>query len=297
MTVTPQVVADAVYAGIRRCAVTLRSDCLAAIRTIQPEGVREASVLDDILKNASIALQDDVPLCQDTGSVWVCLEVGSACTLSGDALSLVDDAVARAYAEGGLRMSIVADALFDRTNTKTNAPAFCEVHLVPGPTCKLHVMLKGGGSDNASRLVMLAPGAGREGVMQVVLDAVREKAANACPPLVVGVGVGATFDKVAGLSKRALLRSVGTPAESPKAQAFEEELLDAINAMGIGPGALGGAHTALAVHLKTAPCHIAALPVAVNMGCCAMRSASFALTDADGHALTEPLLLDEEVAW
>ncbi|MEF2829366.1 MAG: fumarate hydratase, partial [Senegalimassilia anaerobia] len=128
-------------------------------------------------------------------------------------------------------------------------------------------------------VVMLAPGAGWEGVKKVVLDCVREKAANACPPLIVGVGVGATFDKVAGLAKHALLREVGAPAASPRAAEREAELLSAINATGIGPAALGGGATALAVHLETAPCHIAALPVAVNMGCSAMRSASIELID------------------
>ena len=189
----------------------------------------------------------------------------------------MNDAVARAYTDGHLRMSLVRDALFDRANTGDNTPAFCELKLVPGTSATLHVLLKGGGSDNASRVVMLPPGAGANGVRRVVLDCVREKAANACPPLVIGLGVGATFDKVAGLAKHALLREVGGPAASAEAAAFEEELLAEVNALGIGPAALGGAPTALAVHLETAPCHIAALPVAVNMGCCAMRSASVKL--------------------
>lgn len=302
MPLTPDLVAEAVSEGIRTCAITLRPDCLDAVQcararaqAIDPTS-REASVLGDILANANIAEHDDVPLCQDTGSVWVCLEAGVETELPGNIFSSVDDAVKRAYTEGGLRMSMVRDALFDRTNTQTNAPAFCEVRFVSGRGCKLHVLLKGGGSDNASRLVMLAPGDGREGVMRVVVDAVREKAANACPPLVVGVGVGATFDKVAGLSKRALLRRVGTPAASEQAAAFEQELLERINATGIGPGALGGSATALAVHLETAPCHIAALPVAVNMGCCAMRSASFLLQDEEGRVLQAPKMLNEEVA-
>lgn len=174
-------------------------------------------------------------------------------------------------------MSVVHDALFDRANTGDNTPAFAEIATRPGHGATLHVLLKGGGSDNASRVVMLAPGAGIEGMRKVVLDCVREKAANACPPLIVGVGVGATFDKVAGLAKHALLREIGSPAASPKHAAFERELLEAINATGIGPGALGGKTTALAVHLETAPCHIAALPVAVNMGCSAMRSVSIDL--------------------
>lgn len=298
--ITPHAVARAVSEGIRICAVQLRPDCHRSLERAQDSAHatgahgREASVLDDILENARIAATDQMPLCQDTGSVWVCLEVGAEALIGGNVFSRVDEAVARAYREGDLRMSIVADALSDRTNTNANTPAFCEARFTGEGATKLHVMLKGGGSDNASRLVMLAPGEGREGVKRVVLDAVREKAANACPPLVVGVGVGSTFDKVAGLSKRALLRRVGSSASTPDAAAFERELLEAVNATGIGPGALGGHCTALAVHVETAPCHIAALPVAVNLGCCAMRSATFALTDEEGRPLDGPRLLSEE---
>ncbi len=275
-----ETVGEAVYDAIRQCAVTLRPDFRKAVEAAReaaaPES-REAGVLDRILENARIGATDGVPICQDTGSVWVCLEVGESLAVPGNIFSRVNDAVARAYTDGRLRMSLVRDALFDRANTGDNTPAFCELKLVPGDSATLHVLLKGGGSDNASRVVMLPPGAGADSVRRVVLDCVREKAANACPPLVIGLGVGATFDKVAGLAKHALLREVGSSAASAEAAAFEEELLAEVNALGIGPAALGGAPTALAVHLETAPCHIAALPVAVNMGCCAMRSASVQL--------------------
>ena len=275
-----ETVGEAVYDAIRQCAVTLRPDFRKAVEAAREEAApesREAGVLDRILENARIGATDGVPICQDTGSVWVCLEVGESLAVPGNIFSRVNDAVARAYTDGRLRMSLVRDALFDRANTGDNTPAFCELKLVPGDSATLHVLLKGGGSDNASRVVMLPPGAGADSVRRVVLDCVREKAANACPPLVIGLGVGATFDKVAGLAKHALLREVGSSAASAEAAAFEEELLAEGNALGIGPAALGGAPTALAVHLETAPCHIAALPVAVNMGCCAMRSASVQL--------------------
>ena len=275
-----ETVGEAVYDAIRQCAVTLRPDFQKAVEAAREEAApesREAGVLDRILENARIGATDGVPICQDTGSVWVCLEVGESLAVPGNIFSRVNDAVARAYTDGRLRMSLVRDALFDRANTGDNTPAFCELKLVPGDSATLHVLLKGGGSDNASRVVMLPPGAGADSVRRVVLDCVREKAANACPPLVIGLGVGATFDKVAGLAKHALLREVGSSAASAEAAAFEEELLAEVNALGIGPAALGGAPTALAVHLETAPCHIAALPVAVNMGCCAMRSASVQL--------------------
>ena len=275
-----ETVGEAVYDAIRQCAVTLRPEFRKAVEAAREEAApesREAGVLDRILENARIGATDGVPICQDTGSVWVCLEVGESLAVPGNIFSRVNDAVARAYTDGRLRMSLVRDALFDRANTGDNTPAFCELKLVPGDSATLHVLLKGGGSDNASRVVMLPPGAGADSVRRVVLDCVREKAANACPPLVIGLGVGATFDKVAGLAKHALLREVGSSAASAEAAAFEEELLAEVNALGIGPAALGGAPTALAVHLETAPCHIAALPVAVNMGCCAMRSASVQL--------------------
>lgn len=273
---TASTVADAVYRAVRQCATHLRPDVLAAIETARAEETqpRAQSVLDCLLENARIGREDGVPICQDTGTCWVRLEVGEDLCIPGNILSGVNDAVARAYTDGRLRMSVVRDALLDRTNTGNNTPAFAEVAFRPGRGATLHVLLKGGGSDNASRVVMLTPGAGWKGVKQAVLDCVREKAANACPPLIVGVGVGATFDKVAGLAKHALLREVGSPAASPQATEREAELLAAINATGIGPAALGGNATALAVHLETAPCHIAALPVAVNMGCSAMRSAS-----------------------
>lgn len=278
-------VAEAVYEAIRECAVTLRPDVLQAMREAQLASraknlrSRQTSVLDAIVENAEIGAHDRVPICQDTGTVWVCLEVGEDLCIPGNIFSEIDEAVARAYEDGKLRMSVVRDALFDRSNTNNNTPAFCELRICKGSSAKLHVLLKGGGSDNASITCMLSPDAGLAGVKRVVMERVKEKAANACPPLVIGVGVGATFDKVAGLSKHALLRPIGSPAASAQAAEFEAELLKSINSLGIGPGALGGAPTALAVHLETAPCHIAALPVAVNMGCCAMRSVTIDLME------------------
>lgn len=279
MQLSAQHVANAVYDAVLECATSLRPDVLAAVeRAADAESdPRAQSVLHQILENARIAQRDDVPLCQDTGTVWVCLEVGEELSIPSNIFSQVNDAVARAYADGKLRMSLVHDALLNRSNTNANTPAFCELAFRPGKGASLHVMLKGGGSDNASRVVMLPPGSGREGIKREVLACVREKAANACPPLIIGVGIGATFDKVAGLAKHALLRPVGTPAENIEVAQFESELLEAVNALGIGPAALGGNVTALAVQVETAPCHIAALPIAINMGCCAMRSKSITL--------------------
>ena len=272
--ITKSQVADAVGAAIPQLACVLPHDIaagLSAARACESDP-RGAFALGQLVENARIAAADRVPICQDTGTVWVCLEVGPDVCLPGDVFADVDAAVARAYGKARLRKSVVRDALFDRANTGDNTPAFCEVRFADEPgTARVHVMLKGGGSDNASRVVMLPPGAGRAGVVDEVVRCVREKGANACPPLVVGVGVGATFDKVAGLAKRALMRPADEPAADPQLRAFEEELLDAVNATGVGPNGLGGAATALAVRVATAPCHIAALPVAINMGCSAMR--------------------------
>lgn len=281
-TIDPDRIADEVYDAISEISCTLREDFRRAIDDVIADRStldtsdeltsRASDVLACIAENDDIGRSDHVPICQDTGTVWVCLEIGPDIACKGDAFSKVNAAVARAYKDNALRMSVVSDALLDRSNTGDNTPAFCEVKFRDRPGATLHVMLKGGGSDNASRVVMLAPGAGRAGIVEEVLACVREKAANACPPLVIGIGIGSTFDKVAGLAKQALLRPVGSKANDAELRAFEEELKARIDALNIGPGALGGCPTALAVHINTAPCHIAALPLAINMGCCAMRS-------------------------
>ncbi len=273
-------VADALRKIIPHIATTLRPDVLAGMEMAlaRETNPRARHVLAQMLENARIAQTDQVPLCQDTGSVWVCLEVGEEENIPGNIFSRVDEAVAEAYRSAHLRMSILHDALVDRTNTGSNTPAFTDIHTCPGRGATLHVMLKGGGSDNASRVVMLSPDAGFDGIRRVVLECVHEKAANACPPLLIGVGVGAVFDRVAGLAKHALLRPIDRSASNPEVADFENALLADVNATGIGPAALGGNTTALAVHIETAPCHIAALPVAVNMGCSVMRSLSLPLT-------------------
>lgn len=267
-------IAEAVEQAIPRIATSLRADVLAALERAHDSerSARGRAVLAQLIDNARIASAGQVPLCQDTGTVWVHLELGAEETLVGDVPRAVDEAVARAYREARLRMSLVGDPLFERANTGDNTPAIIDVGWRPGTGATVHVMLKGAGSDNASRLAMLTPEAGADGVERFVLGAVEENAARACPPLVVGVGVGGTFDTVALLAKRALLRGVGTAHADPRVAALEERILEAVNALGIGPGGLGGDTTALAIHVETAPCHIASLPVAVNLGCVAVRS-------------------------
>jgi len=265
---------EAIYRAVGDAAVTLRPDVRAALESalaIEPSE-RGRSVIGQLLENAAIAAADRVPLCQDTGTAWVRLTFGADGPVPAGLQALANDAVARAYRDFGLRASTVRDALLDRSNPGDNAPAFLEVTFRPGTGVRVEVMLKGGGSDNASALAMLPPSAGLGGVRDFLLATVEAKATGACPPLLIGLAVGGTFDTVAGLAKKALLRPIGTPAASDEAAVIERELLGAVNATGIGPAGLGGATTALAVHLVTAPCHIAALPVAVNLGCCAVRS-------------------------
>ena len=277
--VSSEAIAAAVYEAIVTAATTLRPDVVLALERarVTETSPRGRAVLAQLLENARIAATDSVPLCQDTGTVWVRIELGADEALGGDLQAHVDAAVASAYRDRALRMSVVHDALLDRANSGDNTPAFIEIVSRPGTGARVDVMLKGGGSDNASVVVMLDPAAGVDGVREVVLAAVRAKGASACPPLLVGVGVGSTFDRVGSLAKHALLRAVGSAGDE-RLGALEAELLEAINATGIGPGGLGGSTTALAVHLETASCHIAALPVAVNLGCCAVRSASVELT-------------------
>lgn len=273
-TVTPETIAQALKREIPQLAYVVPADVRQGLQEAKEKETNPyaAQALDLLLENAAVAQADQVPLCQDTGTTWVCLEIGPDVVVRGNVFSQVNEAVAEAYIQGKLRKSVVKDALFDRGNTGDNTPAFTDIHFVDEPgVCRLHIMLKGGGSDNASRVVMLAPGVGRAGIVNEVVKCVREKAANACPPLVVGVGVGGTFDKVAGLAKHALMRPFDVPACDEEHAAFEQELLDAINATGVGAAGFGGDTTALAVRVETAPCHIAAFPLAINLGCSAMR--------------------------
>ena len=281
MKIDAHIVTEALKAAIPKLAFDLRPDVLCALRKAHDAEKHERGklVLHQLCENAAIAAKDRVPICQDTGTVWLCLELGTNCELAQNPFAHVNETVACSYKENALRMSTLRDALLDRTNAGTNTPAFSDIKFVDAPGATLHVMLKGGGSDNASCVEMLAPSAGWEGIKQVVVERVKLKAANACPPLVIGVGVGATFDKVAALSKHALLRPLDVPNKNKELAKYEEELLLEINALGIGAAALGGAASALACHIETAPCHIAALPVAVNMGCCAMRSISINLEE------------------
>ena len=224
-------------------------------------------ILEQLQENLKIAGEDMIPICQDTGMAVVFLEIGQDVHLEGGALEdAVNEGVRQGYVEGYLRKSVVGDPLI-RENTKDNTPAVLHTRIVDGDQVKIKVAPKGFGSENMSRVFMLKPAEGIEGVKDAVLTAVKDSGPNACPPMVVGVGIGGTFEKCALMAKEALTREVGSHSEIEYVKELEEELLTKINSLGIGPGGLGGTTTALAVNINTYPTHIAGLPVAVNICC------------------------------
>lgn len=231
-------------------------------------------ILHSLEENLQIAQEDMIPICQDTGMAVVFLEIGQEVHLvDGDIESAVHEGVRQGYVEGYLRKSVVKDPLV-RENTNDNTPAVIHYKMVAGDQVKITVAPKGFGSENMSKVFMLKPADGEEGVKQAILNAVLDAGPNACPPIVVGVGVGGTFEKCALMAKEALTRPIGESAQTAWARDMEQELLSKINATGIGPGGLGGVMTALAVHINTYPTHIAGLPVAVNICCHVNRHVS-----------------------
>ncbi len=224
-------------------------------------------ILGQLQENLEIAGEEMIPICQDTGMAVIFLEIGQEVHFTGGNLEdAINEGVRRGYTEGYLRKSVVGDPLL-RENTKDNTPAVIHYSIVPGDKVKITVAPKGFGSENMSRLLMLKPAQGVQGVADAIVETVAQAGPNACPPLVVGVGIGGTFEKAALLAKQALTREVGVPSEKEHIRKLEEELLARINGLGIGPAGLGGAVTALAVNINTYATHIAGLPVAVNLCC------------------------------
>ena len=250
----------------------IREMCIEANHFLAPDMGRAlsraaASEKSPLGRQIEIAAEEMIPICQDTGMAVVFIEAGQDVHLKGGSLEdAVNEGVRRGYVEGFLRKSVVKDPLI-RENTKDNTPAVIHTKIVPGSQIKVTVAPKGFGSENMSRIFMLKPAEGIEGVKNAVLTAVKDAGPNACPPMVVGVGIGGTFEKCALMAKEALTRDVGSCSPVPYVKEMEEELLDKINGLGIGPGGLGGTTTALAVNINTYPTHIAGLPVAVNICC------------------------------
>ena len=252
----------------------LPEDVLAALRKgrDQEESPVGHQVFDQILENAAIAAKEEMPLCQDCGLAVVFLQIGQDVHIAGgDLLQAVNDGVRQGYAEGYLRKSAVKQPFSSRVNTKDNTPAIIHAEIVPGDKLKITIAPKGGGSENMSRFTVLKPAQGRQGVVDFVVSAVEEAGSNPCPPTIVGVGIGGTAEKAMILAKKALLRTVGKPSPDPETAELERDLLERINATGVGPGGVGGRITSLAVHVETFAAHIASLPVAVNIQCHSAR--------------------------
>lgn len=230
-------------------------------------------VLENLLKNAEIAHQKEVPICQDTGMAVFFIEIGNEVFIEGDTITeAINKGVSQGYTEGYLRKSVVADPL-DRVNTKDNTPAVIYYDFVKGDKIKITFAPKGFGSENKSALKMLNPSDGVQGIIDFVIDTVRKAGANPCPPMVIGVGIGGTMDKAAQIAKKALTRDITVRNEKEYYKDLENTLLEKINKLGIGPQGMGGTTTALAVNIETYPTHIAGLPVAVNVNCHATRHA------------------------
>ena len=248
---------------------TLSEDMEAAFtKAVEEEGSPLGKlVMDQLQENLHLARTEQIPICQDTGMAVVFLRLGQEVHLIGGALkTAVDEGVRRGYDRGYLRKSVVGDPI-ERVNTGDNTPAVLHCEIVPGDRVEITVAPKGFGSENMSRIYMLKPADGLEGVKNAILSAVEEAGPNACPPMVVGVGIGGTFEKCALMAKHALTRDLREESPIPYVRALEREMLEKINALGIGPGGLGGTTTAMAVNIETYPTHIAGLPVAVNICC------------------------------
>ena len=248
----------------------LPADVIAALKQAREKEKSPVcrDVLDRILENASIAGREQIPLCQDTGAAVVMLELGQEVRITGgDLYTAVNEGVRRGYANGYLRKSMVSQPFSARVNTKDNTPAIIHTDVVPGDKLKISVIPKGGGSENCSRLTVLPPARGRQGIIDFAVNLVDEVGSNPCPPVIVGLGIGGTTDKAMLLAKKALLRKLGEPNPDPEVAQLERDILKRINNLGIGAMGYGGTVTALAVHAETFPCHIASMPVAVNMQC------------------------------
>lgn len=265
---------DTVSRLCQEAACLLPEDIVGALQTARE---REKSpvavkVLDQILDNAKLAREELLPLCQDTGTTVLFLDIGQDVHITGgDLRQALVEAVGAGYTEGYLRASIVDRPFSARTNTRDNTPPIVHTEIVPGDGIRIQVMPKGGGCENMSRFTIMLPSAGKQGVTDFLLQTVDEAGGNPCPPIIAGVGVGGSAEHAMYMAKKALTRKVGGVNPDAEEAAFEAELLEAVNGLGIGPQAIGGTQTALAVHVMTHPTHIASLPVAVNLQCHSAR--------------------------
>lgn len=252
----------------------LGDDVIAALKKARDkaESPLEKGTLDQILENAYIAARESLPLCQDCGAAVILLKIGQEVHIKGgDLHAALEEGVRQGYTQGYLRKSMASHPFSSRTNTRDNTPPIVHTEIVPGEKLHITVMPKGGGAENMSRLIMLEPAQGRQGVVNAIIKTVDEAGSNPCPPVIVGVGIGGTSEKVMMLAKEALLRPLGRFNPDPEVAELEKELLERVNALGIGAGGFGGRTTALGVHIEVFPAHIASMPVAVNMQCHSAR--------------------------
>jgi fumarate hydratase subunit alpha len=263
-------IAQTVARLFREANTALGEDVIRALEKARREEKSPAGqeVLNQILENAALAAREETPLCQDCGVAVVFLKIGQDVRISGgDLRAAVDDGVRRAYRDGYLRKSMVGQPFSERVNTGDNTPAVVHTEIVPGDRLEISVMPKGGGAENMSRLEMLTPARGRQGVIDFAVDTVRRAGSNPCPPVIAGIGIGGTAETAMLLAKQALLRDAGEPSPEGEVAALEKEILERVNRLGIGPMGYGGRITALAVHAEVFPAHIGSLPVAVNLQC------------------------------
>jgi len=252
----------------------LGEDVLSALKKArkEEESPTAINVLDQIIENADIATKEEMPLCQDCGLAIIFIELGQDAHIKGgDLYEAINEGVRKGYSEGYLRKSVVKQPFSARMNTKDNTPAIIHTEIVKGDKLKITVAPKGGGSENMSRFTVFKPAQGRPAVVDFVVKAVEEAGSNPCPPTIIGVGIGGSAEKAMYLAKKSLLRKVGEPSKDKEVAELESELLQRINATGVGPGGVGGRITSLAVHVETHPAHIASMPVAVNIQCHSAR--------------------------
>jgi fumarate hydratase subunit alpha len=252
----------------------LPEDVLTALKKAREmeESSVAKDVLDKIIENTDISNREEIPLCQDTGAAVIMLELGQEVHINGGELyDCINEGVRQGYEKGYLRKSMVRQPFSARVNTKDNTPAIIHTDIVPGDKLKISVLPKGGGSENCSRLTVMPPARGRQGIIDFVVNLVEESGSNPCPPIIIGLGIGGTTDKTMAMAKKALLRKVGEQNPDPEVADLEKEILKRVNNLGIGPMGYGGRTTALAVHAEVFPSHIASMPVAVNIQCWCAR--------------------------
>ena len=263
----------------QEACVYLPEDMLTALNQAREkeESPVAKDVFDKMIENTEVSSKEKIPLCQDTGAAVVLLELGQEVHITGgDLYTAINEGVRQGYEQGYLRKSMARQPFSARVNTKDNTPAIIHTDIVPGDKLKISVIPKGGGSENCSRLTVMPPAKGRQGIIDFVINLVDESGSNPCPPVIIGLGIGGTTDKTMAMAKKALLRKVGEPNPDAEVAELEREILQKVNNLGIGPMGYGGRTTALAVHAEVFPAHIASMPVAVNMQCwCARRREAY----------------------